>query len=572
MRLERQAGSSVVKTLVRAFVLCVGLPGLCLAKAEHIQPQGPTLPPAWEIDIGEDVDWCRFTTPGILIVRTGTRLLGIRVEDGSRLWTVPAARKVAVRPIPPTRFAFATYAKGTRGDTDVGALLDLETGRERWTTEGLDLREIYCSLDLPPIQAVYLYGKGNQPKKDSVWAVNLLTGDLLWKVIEPFKGWATIPRDLERYSPAPLFDADGSMLAFFNAKGVRRYSLADGRLTWETKEKLEWDRYNPYTPVDGKLSDDQMRVKDFRESPPAPRWGYSPMLLDPAAEQFYVPFRNQVGAFRVTDGSSPWETPPKFGTRLVCQMDTVSQGLVVLTCEMPSESIDVPILGDLAAVGSYAIHLIDRDTGQTKWSWPGKDTWVSSTYFLIHQGKVIVASEDKLRELDPVTGKETQLAQLDLEGSESPTAIRAVEDTLVLFSPQNVLWFRAEDGTLLRHLYAPPPTGWSDAGGLLAIFRTIDALSTGQSRTIKDWWTQAGSAMWSDLAHDFSETREGAECLYMMLEGQAGPQLVAIDIRDGNTLARISLGDKEPRYQGNPFSARTLLYLPSEGTLRYYRF
>ncbi|MFB3042547.1 MAG: PQQ-binding-like beta-propeller repeat protein, partial [Candidatus Poribacteria bacterium] len=294
----------------------VGLTGNAFGQSETL----------WTHTVQGNINWLQVAPTGHLIVSTKESLVGVDPENGEILWTREDLKGLKERPakfdswlqefIPYTPYAvLRKNSEAGKTFKHEGApiyinVINTVTGEDIVTTEAMGLRDQYGYFLLPKIGGMLIFAL-DKDKKQTVIAVELQTGKVIWKNKDSFKfdffdpdvdadPGSFVPRSSEQWQEVfdkaaaakyaipdnqpPLFDTEESMITFMTKKGIRKFSSKTGELIWETKIKAKHAPYLTY--------------------------GYAAMLFIEKDKVIYAASDKTVYAVRTEDGSLLWEKAP----------------------------------------------------------------------------------------------------------------------------------------------------------------------------------------------------------------------------------------------------------------------
>lgn len=507
---------------------------------------GAELGPKWTINSDEDIDWYEVTTPGIVMVGTDHEVKALNPETGNVLWAKQCRKGVkwgCFEPIPGTPLAVLTMQKKVFNDDPFVAMINIATGEELWHSSAFGLGESYGHFVIPHLSALMFYGKqAEEPKKNLVVLVDLLTGDVIWKHLEMFKKWDPHlfeigDRETIVGNQEPLFDTDSTMILLLNKKSVRKYNVRTGELVWDSKEKLK-------------------RKKSFfektKEKDDYPcsglMLGFAPMLLSHDGAIVYAPYQNIVGAFRTSDGHNIWDDQEKL-RGIATEMYETEHGLLVKCWD-----------------GDYTeLKMLDFAIGKKLWKAPqGKGSvlkkllsgaWGATSNLIVEVSAIWIATTDDVIRVNPSTGTTENKLPLGFDGIEEYLWIEPLDNGYLVSGLQNLVWFSPE-WEKQNHVYFRPADNIGAGLFSLATALTMNAIGT---RDLSDnvTVTLAGDT-WGALKtmmEDFEASSGGDGYMYILaepLDGEyAGLCLLRVSKSDGSVAGRIKLHTREPDYQLN---------------------
>jgi hypothetical protein len=281
------------------------------------------------------------------------------------------------------------------------------------------------------------------------------------------------------------------------------------------------------------------------------------MVLAYDGRRFFAPHHNVVGAFSTYNGATRWVKPALLGG-IPAQMERVPQGLLVRTIpEFPEES------------ELNWISLLDIRTGHEVWrspraeGWASFPDWDSSTPFLVHDDRIVVAAGGKLQTVELDTGTERKLCDLDFEGGDIPVTLEIRDDRYLVVGDQNALWCDFEGNVRDRVYYEPP--GGSFAAGLswLLVAAVINAIGDVHVGNVVIEFQADYSPGLEEMFRKYQATLEGTNYLYILTESSEGNQIVRVSKGDATECGRIDVDTNEPDYRICPYTGN--LFWKSDG-------
>lgn len=512
--------------------------------------------PTWQVQTDEHIAWY-VTTPELLVFGTGLGLYALAQEDGSEQWRleIPRMHERRVDIVPYTNAALINLPKKPTEEHGLSILLDLETGKSIWTTEQTGLVETHGSYIVPPRDALLVYGKKIGADTLSLVLLDLFSGLPIWSVDHPFDDW---PPDLfgDGAQP-PLFDSEETMILFLNERSIRKYSLIDGSLIWETEELQPPKRRHTTTDSES---------DDF-DSTPTLAAGYAPMVLAYDGRRFFAPHHQTLGAFSTFNGASRWLKPAALGG-IPTQMERIPQGILLRTFPEDPESS-----------GSAWISLLDMRTGHELWRSPRRKesiidaifgTWDNSTPFLVLEDQIVVAADDNLFSIDPDSGSEKKLCDLKFRGSDAPVSLEIRDDGYLVIGDQNAVWCEF-DGQVRKRVYYDPPDGVGTGLLMLATAALVNCMDDIHAGNVTITIEASYSPGFEELLREYTATAEGIDYIYMLNESPEGDAIVRISKSDGEEQGRILVQTNEPDYQICPYTSN-LFWKRDERTISCFAF
>jgi len=504
----------------------------------------------WTLDTPDDIKWYQPLAT-VILVATDKELLGIEKDTGNIGWRLPMKKLGPDRfnTVEGTTLAVLSLEKNMRGDSQpkpVTVAIDTRTGKDVWSTEALGFGDTDGVYYIPEILGVFLYGQREvDPKKKTAIMVNAFTGEPYWESIEPFKGWD--PERFGRGAHTPLLDTDSTMVLFLNSKSVRRYKLLTGDLIWESEE-LKRAKGNVLN-----------QIADDNEKTPSPEFlpasGFSPIVVSPEGDVFYVPHHNTVEAIRFDDGTKVWEKEYRLGSDAIAtQMAAVPEGVIVRSW-IASESSEDHVL------------LLDRNTGEERWKTPRKEgsvvsklltQWLGTTNFELEQDRVVLCADQDVIGIDLAGGQDHKLNGLNFKMSDKPRWMEPTESGYLVVGSQNAAWID-EQGVFQKEVYvaAPDNVGWGLA--LLGLAFTANQIGEQSAGNVHVQVQGDYSGGFAEIMREYSATTDAPRYLYMLSGEEGGPYIVRLSKTNGEMAGRVKVDSKEPDYNIDPYDGSMIL-------------
>jgi len=535
-----------------SLLIIVGLTGSIWAQSD----------PMWKVTFEKKVKWMKVAPTGHLIVSTDEGLVGIDPEYGGVLWKREDLKGLKDSPekqfvswlqefVPFTPFAVVRiFSEAHKTFKHSGApywihIVNVVNGEDLWTTEAMELKDIYGYILLPKIGGMFLYGL-DKDKKKTAFVLELETGNVIWQKRDFFKkrdpAWfAMFPPEDIGFGPKasingnqrPLFDTEETMITFMNKKAIRKFNAKTGELIWETEIKAK--------------------------QPPALRNGYAPMLLNENNDVLYAACAKTVYALRTQDGSLLWEKSPKLKGG-VSQMQLTPHGLVVKVTPVSDNR-----LKRFSKKSSFAA--LDPKSGEILWNVKLKQR--TTNYVISEDEAIVYAFDGKLYAINLADGKYTIIAEdLKLEGKEVPRYLALRDDGYFLQTSNNVMLVSFFGEKVFHTNYKAP--GRSLAGilageivGVLLSYSEQEGWETDYDelrRNYPEW----APGLWD---RRFKDTKNLETYTYILTEieteKEKGVGLVKVNKTSGETEGQIVLGTKQPVYDVDEIEAR-LFFRSSE--------
>jgi hypothetical protein len=395
------------------------------------------------------------------------------------------------------------------------ALLDVTTGQDVWSTREGTLAQAEGVFFLP--EGFLVSGK-ERDGGGRVWMLlDAADGTPRWVRRDPWRGWP--PDVYGTGAQPPLLDSDDTMILFLNGGAIRKYDRRNGAMIWERKMPSPPDFDQPCAPT--------------------LRSGHAPMMLAPEGDCFFAPHLEAVGCFALADGRRlSWVDGLQGHVR---QMQLLPEGLLVRLVRPYGE-------GEV-----HSLALLDLTGGRATWKSPHRLSlmrpkgWEDSTPFVVRDGRILVAADGRLFDIDLATGEERTLQEL---GEGRVASLEPLDGGYLATGTHAAVWCAA-DGVEYRRVAFEPPDGFGL--GLLKLLGAAasDAVGVG---------TADYAGAFAAMGRDYAATASTASYVYFLAEaGADGPDLFRVRKSDGESAGRVPVRDEQPDYAICPHSGRVFL-------------
>jgi outer membrane protein assembly factor BamB len=496
-----------------------------------VTPLAAQSAPLWRYAATAPVSFFQVTPLGNVVVATADGLVGLDPDSGTVIWTrddlrnLEPASYVAIRQSP-----FATVQVGERVE-----LIDLVTGATRWSTPPWADLEPY--LPIPERGLLLAYGS-NDSLEHVLVALDLETGGVRWERAQPFN----LGKDSVGPQPA-LWVSDTTFLLYIPGHGPVLMHAGTGEWLWGADKLQGWGSL----PLLG-----------------VPAWvrGGAMLLGDSVV---YVSLDNRLHALRTRDGAPIWAKSPRLPTS-VAQLELTPRGIFVLGRTRPAPWL----------------RLIDPATGESRWSkrFGGllKDA-PEVTSFVVAEGHVYIAVNEKLVAVSLEDGSTTEVARVEFKGGEHPFLLERRGPGLLLIGNQNLMLVDST-GAERYHTYHPAPgrSTLANVGlGVLAVVANAASLAASALSTM-DPASRSGSysGLWfPDLGKRYAASEQARNYVYSVAHeedstGHKRPVFLRLHKDDGAVDGRVWLEEKRPEYQLDPITG--MLYVRDGREILAFQF
>jgi outer membrane protein assembly factor BamB len=525
----------------------------------------------WTATLSADVKWQQTTPSGVLVVGTGSGIVGLDGGSGKVLWQMADLENAGLMVLPQPPYGLLEFKRGARGITRL--LVNLESGREVWDSSALGMSEIYRQLYVVWRDAFLIAGK--TAEGEVVALVDASTGRRLSTL-------AVAKRQVRDLLDLPLFYDSDSTLTIATGDHLTQYRLGDGGVAW-TSPKLKMGDMSPCDPLaeetkkrflqftpppTGVAATEQPKRTDPRPLPP-----FAAMTTSLDGRHIFALRGSKLHAVVTKDGRPAWEDVPQFCGRCV-EVASLEDGVLARTMQ----ELD----------GPDVLYMLDAASGAVRWRYPpprsrgiratissllGNHDALSNPVFV--NGAVHIVAGKSLVRIDPATGTPTILGPTRIEANDATLSLELTDEGFLVSGPQDLEWLDG-NGASIRSIHFDPPgdTGLGLAAlGLsaLADTRPRNRLTLSKSESIVQHGAHRDvtrSELYVKPNYELAErlllrdyhASSRLDTLAFMLsdhhgDGIDGPALVAISLRGGHVVRRIPVS-KKPRYLVDAAHAR----------------
>jgi outer membrane protein assembly factor BamB len=492
---------------------------------------------AWRHQAFREINYFLVTSAGSLVVVTDSSAVALDPTDGHTLWERRGGMGYVGLGLSPF---------GMLGTPKHWEVIDLESGRTRWTQENLPLREPRRHLALPQRNLMLVEGSSDAGPLTLV-AVSLDSGVVRWRLdtlLSHVPKLADRVKDLSLAQAQPvLLDTDSTAVMFPRRGGVVRIHIGTGALLWRADTLVN-------------------------QAPLNARWGYASMVAD--SSLVLVPYDRRLLALSREDGSVRWDHRDKFPSQLA-EIVPTEHGILVrgfYKDDKPSDSIE------------GFLDLLDRFTGRSLWPRPMKDIRNPSA-LLVRGDTAYFASKDRFFVLDLPSARLREVANLKFEGGESPWGIEERGGGLVLLSSQNLMCLETSGAGRFHKYYPAPGTSLFDKIMSTAVLVGLNvAIGAGAQSVANSTGAPIVYPQFADnpvLWRRYKATLEAERYTHMLTsaaaaDGRKGFSVVRLEKETGQEAGRVWVDDRSPDYVVDAASGTLFLLRRGKRVIEALRF
>lgn len=489
-----------------------------ITSGPFVQAQGSAL---WEGALPAKAERRDLTHLGSILYETKAGLVAVDAESGRRLWERPDASDY--EHARENECVVATVG-GTR------VVLDLESGRERWSLTALGFTKHKGLLTVPERRLLLAFGE-TPTSPLSLVAATIDSGAVVWRQDDLYsagdlreKGRKT--KSLAERQPV-LLDGDAIVLNPSH-DGLLRLDLGTGRLLWRMPEA---------------------EIADIGAA-----WeGYSPMMA--ANGSLYVAHDKKILAIDAVNGKIQWNRKEGFRSR-VAQMEVTPRGLLV------RGGLEKTSMNKGLAWRPF-LALLDTATGATIWT-TEDEGFHGRSAFLVEGDRVVIGLREGLAALDLASGRiQKATSRPRFEGGEEPCCIEPLgEGRYLLLSSQNLQVVDLQGAKTVCHAYFKAP-GSSLLTKIGAVALLAAASAGGAAASPNGFVVPTGSTN-ALLTAKFKATTDADKYRYLFTEapdaaGREGFSIVRVDKETGKETGRIWTEERHPHYVVEPVTGTVIL-------------
>jgi outer membrane protein assembly factor BamB len=536
----------------KLLTLAVLLFSMTAIAADIDAPYGEEL---WKSPFQSKILWQKLTDCGYLIVNTEDTLYCLNPADGTIRWQsgeYPKLPQDYLEPISGTQYAAITCKQTERRSKSKLVFINIPSGAEVWNSDKFNMADAKGQFFIPEISSLFLFG--TDADKNSVSAlVDILTGEPFWTSPELFTAsgskapamFSIIQDDNEDQKSMgsaltggigkksdsgrksiggnqyPVVTPDSNFIEFFSEQGLRKIDSKTGKALWT------WP----------------LKTKDV----PAIRGGWGQMVLNDDGTVLYVPYQETLHAVNTSDGSLIWgEKGPKLKGK-VEQIVLAPDGIVV------------------KGLGTKPyINALDYKTGTSLWKKPFRDLRDASN-FKIDNNKIVMYADDGILAINISDGEFTEIAKkVKFSGQETPQKFEVKEDGYLLSASNNIAKYDKQGNQLwLSYFKAPGRSllGKVASAALVITYNNVNqALAESQARSEAAARHQAVTVYYNQLSPNefwrLTTSKDSLNYIYISTNVEGGSSsskedagVVKVNKETGNVESRVSLGEKEPKFE-----------------------
>jgi outer membrane protein assembly factor BamB len=453
------------------------------------------------------------STPFGVLVQLKAGFFAVDPETGKHLWMRPDVSDNTI--VTGTRFGIVETAAGK-------AVVDLESGQDKWKLASLGLTSIKGIVHLPSVGLLLVYGESRDSPHTLV-AAKYESGDVLWKQTALYPDPALAPKLTKLKYTGYVLDTETTVVLDPSEDGLIRLDLASGRILWRISEQA----------LDS---------------------GGKPLRMVAADGRILAAYEKKLLAVAAGDGKVLWTRPEKFPSP-VAQLVSTPQGVLVrgaYNLDQHNQPAWNPYLA-----------LLDAATGATKWT-TEKTKFEGRSSFLLEDGTIAIAAKEAFATYDLVSGKVANSVGMEkFSGGEDACCLERFDDgRLLVWSSQNLRMIdRAGKPVYSVYLKAP---GASFMAKLAAA--AVDAAAAGAA----GGYSVTPNAV---MTAKYKATVDAKRFTYIFTEvpdAQTKFALVRIDKETGRETGRLWLAERSPSFRVDP--ATGVVVVIENGTLSGARF
>lgn len=481
-----------------------------LLGAASSAPAAETL---WTRAFDHDVGRLVLADCGAVIAETPQGLMSLDLATGRTRWI--RAEITKLERVPDGRHALVPL-------DGIVVIVDLETGRNRWSTGGLTFTSVRGVIPVADLGVVLVFGASAQ-SAHTLMAVDLHSGEVRWRQDGLYAhGFKTDDvRDVTYSNRQPPLVAERLLVLDPTHDGLIALDAATGDLLWRTTKKM-------------------------LEEPGARAEGSAGLLV--ADGRVFVPHGKMLSALSATDGRLLWRSAQNLPSR-VAQMELTPEGLLVRgSHEIRNREVK----------WHPYLMLLDPVSGAIRWSTTAlPKKYDGRSPFLVENDRVVVALEEGLTSFDLATGAPGPLTSMrEFRGSEVPLRLeRLAGGRFLLASSQNARVLDLAGHVIYERYYSAPGPGTAEKVGWMTLFAAVAA--TGITPPIAEFFAR------------YKETASAGPHLFMLTDdpdpsGREGVSLVRIEKATGQETGRVWFTTRSPKYDLDPDAG---LVVAADGSL-----
>ncbi len=394
--------------------------------------------PLWETRFEEKLESFAAIDADLLIAYSKDEFAAVDAKTGGTLWSVKdtgAATSYRVYPGLGTEYLLVdrgiecvTMDKmstaRTYGERHVISFVNRNDGTEIWRSDKLGINDAMGWFLTPDSEKILIFAQDSAQngivmladfrKGKTIWQNNTFFGDCSPNLIR-IPG----PANTLNGNQNPVFDSTGTMITFLDKCSVKKWSMVDGSLIWETNLGAH--------------------------KPPALVDCYAPILSSAGGERIFVPYDNRVTAIDTKDGRILWTNTMELPGR-IHQMVLTGKGLLIKGGYGPK-----------GREGDPYVWLINDITGEPRWPKPYKKLG-DMPNVLFENERVVVYSNGCMYSISLEDGSFMEFGgKLKFKGYEYPEIILSYENGYLLASAQNLVLID-QTGTQVYHSFYQAPS------------------------------------------------------------------------------------------------------------------
>lgn len=504
----------------------------CLALATFAALPARAATPAWTATFGE-IEFQRVSALGTLLVSHAGGLACVDPATGKTLWSRDDLKKFKecnFDEIENTPYALLEMGEGVGGTKRRIEVVDLETGRKKWDSEGLPILSSQGQFQAPHKRMLVIFGTAKKGSKAMTVGVDTETGEMKWQQERLFE------------KPLQLFAVKGS------GKLFKRMSIAGNQPAAFPDENtmVVWLTEDGPTAIDLGTGAKKWVCAGLKgKTPAALDYGFVPMWARQGV--VYVPYEKSLQALDAASGALLWAKEKDFRGRPV-QMAMSDVGLVVRGAPFVGE--------DGKAKGKPFIDVLDPKTGVSVWAKPFKDL-EDATSFDFKGEHLYICADNELHQVALANGTDRILAKFKFKEKEAPSSLTLLDDGGYLLTSNQTLLKVDEGGAEKWRAYyeAPSYSGWVKLGvGLLTAAVNAAAAGSAYDRAQRYGTDQTYYLSGNPtLGKRFRASVDGYAYQYILTSVEDGGKkkagIVKVDKSTGQVASSVQLGDKTPEYE-----------------------
>ena len=346
----------------------------------------------WQTDLNSNIEFYQTTDFGVIIAGTNNALFAVDGKTGQKLWrrNHRGLDETSITPVPGTDLILLSLDEGKKSRLEA---VDLLTGDSIWKSEKIkgDVLQLAVEPENDLVAVIVVKnprGKFGEElrRRPRIHVLKLSDGEQLWDrdfvndvelMPSRFDKTSEIAFTLDNYRP-PLV-LDGRLFMFY--EGVTSYDAADGK----SREREKFG-----------INEDGLALTDA-----------DPVFDD---KNIYISGRGKVRAVDRRTGNVVWKADDLGVTP---EMAVVGGVLYVRTGGQFTRIKD----GEIKKKSPFGVSAIDTKTGKRLWRYKGADKGLTNFVFA-DRNTILIADEDDLISLDAQSGKRLRKSEHDIKDAQ----------------------------------------------------------------------------------------------------------------------------------------------------------